>query len=150
MGLYSLLNDRGIIFFRSEVFGYQSTIKSEEERTMSEMDMKEGTGTQEETFTQEDIDKNKTIAGLAYIIFFLPLIACPDSRYGRFHANQALILFIVGLAGSIILSFIPIIGWILMPFFSLAVFIFAIIGLINGFGGKAKDLPLMGKIRILK
>ena len=117
---------------------------------MSEVDMKEGTGTQEETFTQEDIDKNKTIAGLAYIIFFLPLIACPDSRYGRFHANQALILFIVGLAGSIILSIIPIIGWILLPFFSLAVFIFAIIGLINGFGGKAKDLPLMGKIRILK
>lgn len=104
----------------------------------------------EETFTQEDnIDKNKTIMGLI-LIFFLPLIACPDSRYGRFHANQALILFIVGLAGSIILSIIPIIGWILLPFFSLAVFIFAIIGLINGFGGKAKDLPLMGKIRILK
>ena len=79
---------------------------------MSEVDMKEGTGAQEETFTQEDIDKNKTIAGLAYIIFFLPLIACPDSRYGRFHANQALILFIVGLAGSIILSIIPIIGTI--------------------------------------
>jgi hypothetical protein len=29
---------------------------------MSEVDMKEGTGAQEETFTQEDIDKNKTIA----------------------------------------------------------------------------------------
>ncbi len=121
---------------------------------MSEMNMNESTKTdsnaQEEGYTQEDIDKNKTIAGLSYIIFFLPLIACPDSRYGRFHANQALILFITGLAGSIILSIIPIIGWILLPFFSLAVCIFAIIGLINGFGGKAKDLPLIGKIRILK
>lgn len=118
---------------------------------MSEMNSNQTTQTtEEEVFTQEDIDKNKTIAGLSYIIFFLPLIACPDSRYGRFHANQALLLFIVGLAGSIILGMIPIIGWIILPIFSLAVFIFAIIGLVNGFGGKAKDLPIFGKIRIIK
>ena len=44
-----------------------------------------------------DIEKNKTMAGLAYLIFFLPLLACPDSKYGRYHANQALLLFILGL-----------------------------------------------------
>lgn len=31
----------------------------------------------EKTNTQEDIEKNKTIAGLAYLLFFLPLITCP-------------------------------------------------------------------------
>lgn len=105
---------------------------------------------QENTYTPEDIEKNKTMAGLAYIIFFLPLIACPDSKYAKFHANQALVLLITTIAGNIILGFIPIIGWLLLPLFGIAVFIFAILGLINGFGGKAKELPIIGKFTILK
>lgn len=103
----------------------------------------------QETFEQADVEKNKTMAGLAYIIFFLPLVACPSSRYARFHANQALLLFIVAVAGNIVLGIIPIIGWILMPIFWLAIFVLAIIGLINGFGGKAKRLPVVGKYNIL-
>ncbi|MFA5524069.1 MAG: hypothetical protein WDA24_06905 [Tissierellales bacterium] len=101
-------------------------------------------------FDQEDIEKNKAMAGLAYIIFFLPLIVCPESSYAKYHANQGLLLLIVSFAGSIILGLIPIIGWILLPIFTVLVFIFAIIGLVNGFGGKAKELPVIGKYRILK
>ena len=97
-----------------------------------------------------DIEKNKVMAGLAYLIFFLPLLACPDSKYGRYHANQALILLIVGFGGSLILSFIPIIGWLLLPVFAFVVLVFAIIGLVNGFGGKVKPLPLIGKFTIIK
>lgn len=108
--------------------------------------MQEQTG----TFEQTDIDNNKTMAGLAYLIFFLPLIVCPQSKYARFHANQALLLLIVAIAGNIILGMIPIIGWILMPLYALAIFILAIMGLINGFSGKAKRLPLFGKYDILK
>lgn len=29
-------------------------------------------------FDKEDVEKNKVMAGLAYIIFFLPLVACPE------------------------------------------------------------------------
>lgn len=105
---------------------------------------------QEVAFTPEDIEKNKTMAGLSYLLFFLPLIACPESGYAKFHANQALILLITGIVGSMILTVIPIIGWILLPFFSVAVFILGIMGLINGFGGKTRRLPLIGKLSILK
>ncbi|MGE5612943.1 MAG: hypothetical protein ACM3XR_00895 [Bacillota bacterium] len=107
---------------------------------------------QEQTgaFEQTDIDNNKTMAGLAYLIFFLPLLACPQSKYAKFHANQALLLFIIAVAGNIILTIIPIIGWILLPIFNIAVFIFAILGLVNGFSGKAKRLPVFGKFDILK
>lgn len=101
-------------------------------------------------FDPADIEKNKTMAGLSYLIFFLPLIACPDSKFGRYHANQALVLFIAGFAGSFVLSIIPIIGWLLLPIFGLAVFILGIMGLVNGLSGKAKDLPLIGKFKILK
>ncbi len=101
-------------------------------------------------FEPEDIEKNKVMAGLAYIIFFLPLLACPESKFGRFHANQGLLLLIVSFAGSIILSFIPIIGWLLLPVFSIAILVFGIIGLVNGLSGKAKKLPGIGKFQLLK
>lgn len=105
---------------------------------------------QTETFEQTDIDSNKTMAGLAYILFFLPLIVCPDSKYAKFHANQSLLLLIVAIAGNIVLSIIPLIGWILIPVYALAVFILFVIGLVNGFSGKAKRLPIFGKFDILK
>ena len=102
------------------------------------------------TFDQADIDKNKTMAGLAYLIFFLPLLVCPDSKYAKFHANQGLLLFIIAIVGNIILGIIPLLGWILMPVYAVVIFIFAIIGLINGISGKAKRLPVIGKFEILK
>lgn len=102
-----------------------------------------------EEFDSADIEKGKTMAGLAYILFFLPLIVCPDSSFGKFHANQGLLLLITSVIGSVVLSFIPVIGWILLPFFTLGVFAFAIIGLINGLQGKAKRLPLIGKFNII-
>ncbi|HZJ82808.1 MAG TPA: hypothetical protein VFD57_03260 [Clostridia bacterium] len=101
-------------------------------------------------FDQEDIEKNKTMAGLAYLIFFLPLISCPDSKFAKFHANQGLLLLLFGIGGSVVLGMIPIIGWLLLPFYPIVILVFGIIGLMNGFGGKAKGLPLIGKISILK
>lgn len=63
-------------------------IKDLEESMMTEQKNKnqELGATQENTYTPEDIEKNKTMAGLAYLLFFLPLIACPESRYAKFHA----------------------------------------------------------------
>jgi uncharacterized membrane protein len=106
--------------------------------------------TEQNVYTPEDIEKNKTMAGLAYLLFFLPLITCPESRYAKFHANQGLLLWIAGIAGTVILGIIPIIGWILMPVYGVVILILGIMGLVNGFGGKAKPLPLIGKFTILK
>lgn len=101
-------------------------------------------------FDSEDIEKNKTMAGLAYLIFFLPLVAAPDSKFGKFHANQGLLLLILSVAGNLILGIIPIVGWILMLPFGIFVLVLLVLGLMNGFGGKAKRLPLIGKITIIK
>lgn len=106
--------------------------------------------TEQTIYTPEDIEKNKTMAGLSYLLFFLPLITCPESGYAKFHANQSLLLLIVGIAGNVILGIIPVIGWMLMPIFGIGVLILAIMGLVNGFGGGAKRLPLIGKFDILK
>ena len=101
-------------------------------------------------FDSEDIEKNKVMAALAYFIFFIPLIAAQGSDFGKFHANQGLILLIVSVVGNIVLSFIPIIGWILLPIFNLAIFIVAILGLVNALNGKASELPIIGGYEILK
>ena len=105
---------------------------------------------QENIYTPEDIEKNKTMAGLSYFLFFLPLIVCPESGYAKFHANQSLLLLITGVAGNVILGIIPVNGWMLMPIFGIGILILGVMGLINGFGGKAKPLPLIGKFNILK
>lgn len=102
------------------------------------------------TYTRADIEKNKTMAGLSYLLFFLPLVACPESRYARFHANQGLLLLIVSIAGNIVLSFIPLIGWILRSIFGIGVLVLCIFGLSNGLSGKATRLPFIGSYDILK
>lgn len=102
------------------------------------------------TFDPQDIEKNKTLAAFAMLLFFLPLIACPESRFGRFYANQGLILFILSLGGSIILGIIPFVGWVLLPLYAIATLALAILGLINGLNGKARELPLVGRFRLIK
>ena len=103
-----------------------------------------------ETFDPADIEKNKTMAGLAYLLFFLPLITCPESAYGKFHANQGLVLLLFSIIVSVVLGIIPVIGWILLIFFPILVLVLGIMGLMNGLKGRAKPLPIIGKIRILK
>jgi uncharacterized membrane protein len=100
-------------------------------------------------YPKEDIEKNKVVAAVAYLIFFLPLIAAPDSKFGRFHANQGLVLLIVGMVGNLVLGMIPILGWILLPLYSLAIFVLAVLGLVNTLNGKAKKLPIIGKINLI-
>lgn len=101
-------------------------------------------------YTAEDIEENKNMAGLAYIIFFLPLLAVPDSQYARFHANQGLLLLILAVGGQIILGVIPLLGWILMLPFGIFTLILGVMEMMNGFGGKVKELPLIGKFRIIE
>lgn len=115
----------------------------------------------EDIFEEEDIRLNKTMAGLAYILFFLPLIVCKESKFGRFHANQGLLLLILSAIGyiaiSIVTTILATITWRLFGFISLLYSIFglfvlalAVYGLVNGLNGKAKELPIIGKFRIIR
>ncbi|MDD3168607.1 MAG: hypothetical protein PHC91_03965 [Eubacteriales bacterium] len=130
---------------------------------MDEMNDKKRVNSAEsaEIYEEEDIKQNKTMAGLAYILFFLPLIVCKDSRFGRFHANQGLLLLILSVAGyiaiSIVTTILATITWRLFGFIALLYSIYglfilaiAIYGLVNGLNGKAKELPVIGKYRIIQ
>ena len=107
-------------------------------------------------YTKEDIDKNKVMGVLAYLglLVLVPLLAAKDSKFARFHSNQGLVLLIAeGICSvlSAILSLIPF--WLIrLPIYlvQIELFVLAIIGIVNAAGGKAKELPLIGKITILK
>lgn len=99
----------------------------------------------------KDIEENKWVGLLAYLIFFLPLILAKDSQFGKFHANQGLNLLLLGLAISVIGSIIPFIGWfIILPLGGIACLIFGIIGILNAINGKMKELPIIGRYRLIK
>ena len=100
-------------------------------------------------FDKDDIEKNKAMGLLAYILFFIPLLAAKDSHFARYHANQGLVLFLCGLISSV-LWIIPILGWIIAPILSIVITVLAVIGIINALNGKAKELPIIGKFKILK
>lgn len=109
------------------------------------MDTPDSTG----DYDTQDIKDNKVYAVLACfgILFFLPLIAAPNSKFGRFWANQGFILLlfaIVVMVISKILSFIPLVGSIVSWLLSMIGLIFFIIALVNAAQGKAKEIPVIG------
>lgn len=105
------------------------------------------------TATKEDIEKNKTMAILAYFIFFLPLITdAKDSTFAKFHANQSLLLVIFFVAGSIIsgiLTFV-LIGFLLWAVVYIGGFVFWIMGILAASNGEMKRLPIIGNFDLIK
>lgn len=120
-------------------------------------------------FDKTDIEQNKVMALLSYfgILVFIPIFAAKDSKFARYHANQGLTLFIA-LFGWWIVDYILTLllrsllwrGLGLWEIYSLCgtvlnlvyiIFtVLAVIGIINVLNGKAKELPVIGKYKILK
>ena len=109
-------------------------------------------------FDAQDIQNNKVMGILAYFswLVLIPLFAAKDSKFARFHCNQGIVLAIaeiVAVAVCGILAKLPFIGWIfgiVEGLVGLACFIFAVLGIVNAANGKAKELPLIGNIKLLK
>ncbi|MCL2086395.1 MAG: hypothetical protein FWH05_02215 [Oscillospiraceae bacterium] len=105
-------------------------------------------------FTDDDIRTSKNVAALSYlgILVLIPLLTMPDSKFAKFHVNQGLILCIAHAAAlflNFLLGFVFIIGWLVMSVIGIALFTLVVLGLINAFTGKAKELPVIGGFRII-
>ena len=92
---------------------------------------------------------NDNIAGLlAYFfipaIIFLVLEPFNKNPFVRFHAFQGLFLGLVSIVGHTILMFIPVLGWIILPFFSLAIFILAVVAAIKALQNQKWKIPMIG------
>ncbi|MCZ8514112.1 hypothetical protein O9H85_17105 [Paenibacillus filicis] len=96
--------------------------------------------------TADDVQANKWAAVLAYILFFLPLLAAKNSRFAMYHANQGLLLLLAAIAANIVLGLIPLLGLLLVPLANLGVLVLTIIGILNAASGFLKPLPVIGSL----
>jgi uncharacterized membrane protein len=88
---------------------------------------------------------------LAYVtiipaIIFLIVEPFNKNSYVRFHSWQSIFLGIVFFAVSIVLSVIPIVGWIIMPFIDLVLLVIWVYVLIKALNGQRFKLPLIGDL----
>lgn len=106
----------------------------------------------------EDIEKNRAFAIIAYlwILFIVGLIAAPNSKFAKYHANQGLVLFLASLiasVGCVVIGFIPLVNLILMlavPLLWLGGLVLMILGIVNAAGGRCKPLPMIGHYELIK
>lgn len=94
--------------------------------------------------SQEDIEQGKAMAGISYFSvlgFLIALLTSRENRFVMYHAQQSLLLIILSM-----IRFIPFTPGFIDNIIGLAVFVFFIIGLVNGFGGKVQPLPLVGEM----
>lgn len=114
-------------------------------------------------FTAEDIQQNKVMAVLAYFswLVLVPIFGAKESKFARFHVNQGLVLAIAEILWAILYSVLSAIlysvSWRLgmivssiIGIVSIGFAVLSIIGIINAANGRAKELPVVGKIKILK
>ena len=108
-----------------------------------------------------DIDKNKGMAALAYILFFVPLLMGlhKESDFVKFHVNQGAVVFVAAVGLNIISTVVTTFLWRLYPLntmislafslLSIAIGILGIIGIVAALQGQKKELPIIGKFKIL-
>ncbi len=88
---------------------------------------------------------------VAYITFIGWIIAflAGDKEGAKVHLNNGLILVFATLINFVI-GFIPLLGWVLNCILGIAIFVYAIIGIVYAATDQDKELPLIGMIKILK
>lgn len=97
----------------------------------------------------------KTTSWVSYITIVGWLIAffAGSKEEAKYYLNQSLVIILGSLIvsiASVVLVFIPILGALAVWAANIYLFIMWIMGLINAIKQEEKDLPLIGKIVILK
>lgn len=131
---------------------YQQAAPQEENSFKKLMDTPDHTA----ELDPKDIEQNNIMALFCYlgILVLIPLFAVKNSRYCRFHANQGLVSTIISIAigvTSVLLG--GLVHWVFDILFApvaLAVLALQVLGIIYAIQGKARELPIIGKIKLLK
>lgn len=95
---------------------------------------------------------NKKVTGVfCYLglIFWLIAFLAGDKEGAKLHLNQGLVLFLAGFVGGL-LGLIPFVGVILSCVISIAILVFAIMGIVSAVKETDKPLPLIGNIQLIK
>lgn len=94
-----------------------------------------------------DSKTTSIVSYLTWIGFIIAIAAGTKDEFSAQHMNNALVGLLFMLPGA--LGIIPVLGW-LLALWSLFVAVCLIIGFVNACQGKSFELPLIGKIKIIK
>lgn len=92
--------------------------------------------------------KNTTMAVIAYILFFVPLLTgdAKKDSFVKYHVKQGLVLFLLALLINIVGWAIPFYFWYtISQILGLCVLVLLILGIVNAVNGKEAPLPVIGK-----
>ena len=126
----------------------------------------------------DDIEENKGITVFSYLgpLALIPYFLAKDSKFARYHALQGLNLFLVEIIYVILFFIVSIVGTIgifarygiigdfnyfseapvyiivmvALVFIGFVLQLFSVVGIIDVISGKAQELPIVGKIKIIK
>ncbi|MBX9765103.1 hypothetical protein K2X83_00485 [Patescibacteria group bacterium] len=94
-----------------------------------------------------EADNSKLMAALAYIgpLVIVSYIVAKDNPFVKFHIKQGLVLLVIEVAlwflGGMLWAFLPLLGIV-----NLALFVLAVIGIMNAVNKKEQELPLIGTL----
>ncbi len=91
--------------------------------------------------------KNTTMAIIAYILFFVPLLTgdAKKDSFVKYHTKQGLVLFLLVVLLNVIDWIVPYYYWWTFNWIlSLGTLVLLIIGISNAASGKQRPLPLVG------
>jgi len=92
--------------------------------------------------------KNITMAVVAYILFFVPLLTGDAKKdpFVKYHVKQGLVLFLLVVLINVIGWVVPFYLWYMISWIlSLGTLVLFILGIINAVNGKQTPLPVVGK-----
>lgn len=125
-------------------------------------------------FTKKDIEENKAMGILAYlgVLAFAPYFGAKHSKFAQYHAKQGMNLLLLEVIYTVLYSLLSLIKvtryeiqfgikfmagkvtpWFItwpLGLIGLIIFTLVIIGIVNASNGKAKELPIIGGIKIFK
>ncbi|MGA8730776.1 MAG: hypothetical protein WB608_18620 [Terracidiphilus sp.] len=94
---------------------------------------------------------NEAAGALAYVtivpaIVFLLIEPYNKNSFVRFHSWQSIFLGIAAFAINTVLTIIPVIGWILIPFVGLGFLAIWVFVLLKALKGQRYELPIIGRL----
>ncbi|MBI5466135.1 MAG: hypothetical protein HY974_02520 [Candidatus Kerfeldbacteria bacterium] len=92
--------------------------------------------------TQDD----KVYAALSYLwaLALVPLLFKRDRAFVQFHAHQGFLLFAAEMAIGMV-AVVPLLGWLVGFFGSLASVLFSVLGLVAALTGRTWEMPFLGR-----
>lgn len=154
----------------------EDTIKSFEDKAKETVEKIMDTPDDTSKHDTTDIETNKGMAIISYLgpLCLIPFLVSKESKFSQYHAKQGLNLFVIEIVFAIISGFLKSIiqipkmcnflnelqvecgvvtpWWLNVPLnlIELLLAIIALIGIVYACQGKAKELPIIGKFKVIK